>query len=57
MDIIERLKDPELYIDAIDDAITEIERLRNDLTSTQTTIRRLARENAALLDELEAEEE
>ena len=31
-DIIERLNDPELYVDAIDDAITEIERLRAELT-------------------------
>ena len=29
MDIIERLNDPELYIDAVDDAIREIERLRH----------------------------
>jgi hypothetical protein len=28
MDIIERLNDPELYVDAIDDAIHEIEKLR-----------------------------
>lgn len=28
MDIIERLNDSELYVDAIDDAITEIKRLR-----------------------------
>ena len=28
MDIIERLNDPELYIDAVYDAINEIERLR-----------------------------
>ena len=28
MDIIERLNDPELYVDAVYDAINEIERLR-----------------------------
>lgn len=28
MDIIERLEDDELYVDAVDDAITEIKRLR-----------------------------
>jgi hypothetical protein len=31
MDIIERLNDPETCIDAIDDAISEIERLRKIL--------------------------
>jgi len=30
MDIIKRLNDNELYIDAIDDAIVEIDKLRNE---------------------------
>lgn len=30
MDIIERLNDPELYVDAVDDAIREIENLRQE---------------------------
>ena len=29
MDIIERLEDDELYVDAVDEAIAEIERLRS----------------------------
>lgn len=34
MDIIERLNDPEMYVDAIDDAIREIENLRAELKVT-----------------------
>lgn len=31
LDIIERLNDDELYVDAIDDAITEISKLRREV--------------------------
>jgi hypothetical protein len=37
MDIIKRLNDSELYIDAVDDAITEIERLRKNNTKLLAT--------------------
>jgi len=30
LDIVERLNDPEMYVDAVDDAIHEIERLREE---------------------------
>ena len=33
MDIIERLNDPELYVDAVDDAISKIENLRQEKIS------------------------
>ena len=35
MDIIERLEDPELYVDAIDDAIAEIKYLRERLAELE----------------------
>jgi len=36
MDIIERLEDSELYVDAIDDAIAEIKRLRRRVEVLET---------------------
>ena len=35
MDIIERLEDPELYVDAVDDAICEIKALRERIAALE----------------------
>jgi hypothetical protein len=52
MDIIDRLNDPELYVDAIDDAIREIERLRCQNEHRSKSIIRLINEKQAIEKEL-----
>lgn len=38
VDIIERLEDPEMYVDAVDDAIHEIERLRKRIAELEAAL-------------------
>jgi hypothetical protein len=38
MDIVERLNDPEMYVDAVDDAIREIETLRERVAELEARL-------------------